>query len=74
MGCHKITTPDKKKQNSEIEAQEDQLEDRYILTNISNKAATGSTFAFKVMKFHYKTVTNMEHSSLSSFKACLLNK
>lgn len=30
MGCHKITTPDKKKQNAEIGAQEDELEDRFL--------------------------------------------
>lgn len=65
MGCHKITTPDKKKQNAELAAQEDQLKDRYILICMANKDATS---AFKVMKFHYKRLTNMEHSSLRSFK------
>lgn len=64
MGCHKISTPDKQERNAELGAQEDQLEARYIPVSVSNKAAAGSTFAFKVIEFHYKTVTNMEHSSL----------
>lgn len=69
MSCHEISTPDKQKQNAELGAQEDQLEARYIVISVSNKAAAGSTFAFKVIEFHYKTVTNMEQSSLRSFKA-----
>lgn len=62
------------KKKIEIGAQEDQLEDTYILISKSSKAASGSTFAFKVIEFCYKTATNVAHNSLMLFKACLLNK
>jgi len=70
-----ITIADKRKRKKKkIRAREGQLEDRYILISTSNKDASYSIFSFKVMEFYYKTVANVAHNVLRSFKACLLNK